>query len=321
MLRTVYAKLATVLLVLFFLLSTLYVLLTLFTTRMYLQEVNQKLNRTLAQNLVSQTTLLHKGQVNEAALKEIFHMLMVINPSIEVYLLDTKGSILTFSLPPENVKRQAVSLEPLKRFLSGTEPFPILGDDPGDPEGQKAFSVSPIPTTGELEGYLYVVLGGGKYESILQMVQGSYIIRLSFWTTVAGLIFSFFAGLLLFYLLTRRVRLLASMMDAFAENNFSEQGNSWKRFEVQKSGSGFGDEIDRLGNTFNKMSERMWEQVSALTKSDELRRELVANVSHDIHTPLTSLQGHLESLLLREGKLHHRSAGIVLKLPSNIVNA
>ena len=134
------------------------------------------------------------------------------------------------------------------------------------------------------------------------MVQGSYILRLSFWTTGAALICSIFAGLLLFYLLTKRVRLLASTMDAFAENNFSEHVDSWNRFDLQKSGSEFSDEIDRLGNTFNKMAERIVEQVRALTKADELRRELVANVSHDIHTPLTSLQGHLESLLLREGK-------------------
>ena len=54
MFRTLYWKLATVMLGLFALIGVLYVLLTLYTTRLYFQEVNQKLNRTLAENLAAE---------------------------------------------------------------------------------------------------------------------------------------------------------------------------------------------------------------------------------------------------------------------------
>jgi len=94
MFKTLYARLAAVLLGLFCLIGVFYVLLTLFTTQMHLQEVNQKLNRILAQHLVSEKVLLRNGRVNDAALRDIFHMLMVVNPVIEVYLLDTSGAIL-----------------------------------------------------------------------------------------------------------------------------------------------------------------------------------------------------------------------------------
>ena len=36
---------------------------------------------------------------------------------------------------------------------------------------------------------------------------------------------------------------------------------------------------------------------------DALRRELVANVSHDLRTPLASIQGYLETVLIKESEL------------------
>lgn len=298
MLKTLYGKLAAVLLGLLCLIGVLYILLTLFTTRMYFQEVCQKLNRTLAEHLVSEKILIQEGQVNEEALKELFHMLMVINPSIEIYLLDRKGSILAFSAPPGKVKRQEVSLEPLNRFLSGAVNFPILGDDPRDLNRKKVFSAAPISVDNQVEGYLYVILGGEEYDSVVQMLQGSYILRLSSWVAAGSLLFALLTGLLVFNLLTRRLRRLTTVMEAFQRGDFSEHISSSHRYNAYP-----GDEIDRLGATFNRMADRIIQQVKKLKQTDTLRRELVANVSHDLRTPLASLQGYLETLLLKEGKL------------------
>lgn len=95
MLRTLYGKFAAVLLILFCSIGVLYIFLTLFTTRMYLQEVNQKLNRAIAKNLVADRLLSIQGEVNPYALKELFHVLMVVNPNIEILSARLKGTILT----------------------------------------------------------------------------------------------------------------------------------------------------------------------------------------------------------------------------------
>ncbi|MEW6324384.1 MAG: ATP-binding protein [Nitrospirota bacterium] len=299
MVKTLYAKLAAVFLGIFCLMGILYVLVTLFTTRMYLQEVNQKLNRGLAKNLVSETNLLEKGRVNDAALKEIFHMLMVINPNIEIYLLDAEGRILAYSAPPGTVKRERVALAPLRRFAAETGVFPILGDDPRDLQRQKVFSVCPIPKEGgPIEGYLYVILGGEAFDSAAQMLQGSYILRLSAWAVAGGLLFALLAGLLLFHRLTRRLARLDSAMERFMRRDFSGS----LEFEPS-SNARLADEIDRLGATFTRMADRILDQLNHLKQTDRLRRELVANVSHDLRTPLASLQGYLETLLLKEGTL------------------
>ncbi|NIQ95738.1 MAG: sensor histidine kinase, partial [Desulfuromonadales bacterium] len=122
------------------LISLIYVVLTVTTTRLYLQEVNQKLNQMLAANIVAETPLLQGGKVNHAAFEGLFHSLMVINPSIELYVIDAEGVILSYNAPLDRVKRDRVSLAPIRAFIAGTEEFPIRGDDPRRPQGRKVFS-------------------------------------------------------------------------------------------------------------------------------------------------------------------------------------
>ncbi|HEX9135471.1 MAG TPA: HAMP domain-containing sensor histidine kinase [Nitrospirota bacterium] len=298
MFKNLYARLAAVLLGLFLAIGVLYALLTIYTTRLYFQEVNQKLNRILAQHLVSEKVLLQDGRVNEEALKNIFHMLMVVNPSIEVYLLGPDGKILAFSAPPGKVKRQSVSLEPIKRLLSNSSPLPVLGDDPRDPAGRKVFSVSPIMLAGRAEGYLYIILGGEAFETEAQMLQGSYILRLSMWAAIGGLLFALLTALLLFDRLTRPLRQLTAAMETFRQRGFSEPPEFLSRVQASS-----GNEIGRLGMIFKQMADRIAFQIKELKAADAHRREFLANVTHDLRTPLTSLQGYIETLIMKEGTL------------------
>jgi two-component system OmpR family sensor kinase len=298
MVKNLYAKLAAVLLGLFLLIGVLYILLTLYTTRLYFQEVNQKLNRILAQHLVSEKILMKGGRADEEALKNIFHMLMVVNPAIEVYLLDPKGNILAFSAPPGKVKRQSVSLEPVKRLLGGTSSLPILGDDPRDLTQKKIFSAAPITLNSRTEGYLYIILGGEEFETEAQMLQGSYILGLSMWAAAGGLLFALLAALLLFNRMTRPLRQLTAVMEAFRQSDFSEPPDFSHRFHVHSE-----NEIDRISTIFMQMADRIVLQIRELKEADTHRREFIANITHDLRTPLTSLQGYLETLLLKEGAL------------------
>jgi signal transduction histidine kinase len=64
-----------------------------------------------------------------------------------------------------------------------------------------------------------------------------------------------------------------------------------------------GDEIERLGSIFAQMAERITQLIKELRQTDILRREFIANITHDLRTPLTSLRGYLETLLLKEGEV------------------
>ncbi len=298
MFKNLYTRLAAVLLGLFLAIGVLYTLLTIYTTGLYFQEVNQKLNRVLAQQLVSEKVLLKNGRVNEGALQNVFHMLMVVNPGIEVYLLDPGGTILAYSAPPGKVKRKSVSVEPIRRLLDRESALPILGDDPRDPASKKVFSAAPIMLDGRAQGYLYIILGGEEFEAEARMLQGSYILKLSTWAVLGGLLFALLAALLLFNRMTRPLRQLTAAMESFRQSGFSEPPGF-----LDQAPAISGNEIDRLTAIFRQMADRIALQIRELKDSDTHRREFLANVAHDLRTPLTSLQGYIETLLMKEGTL------------------
>jgi len=293
MVRTLYARLALVLLALFLAMAGLYLALTVLSTRLYSEEVTQRLNRTLASNLAHEKPVMRDGRIDRAMLHQVFDTMMTVNPNIEIYLLDPTGTILSFSAPPGRVRRRAVALTPIRRFLEGDR-LPIRGDDPRDDRGEKVFSAAGLPGG----GYLYVILGSEEYDSVVNHLRGSYILQLSAAIGVGGLVFGLVAALLLFSAMTRRLRTLAAAMSAFKRSDFSSA-----QAESVAALTGPRDEIDQLALTFMEMSERMVVQVNKLKEVDLLRRELVANVSHDLRTPLASLQGYLDTLLLKEGAL------------------
>ena len=84
MFNTLYSKLSAVLFGLVFVIGLLFFQLVSYSTEMYQHEATQKLNITLADHIVEDLTLLNNGEVNRGALKELFHMMMVINPNIEI---------------------------------------------------------------------------------------------------------------------------------------------------------------------------------------------------------------------------------------------
>lgn len=64
------------------------------------------------------------------------------------------------------------------------------------------------------------------------------------------------------------------------------------------------DEIGALARTFNVMAEELAHRTTALETSDRLRRQLIADVSHELMTPLTAVLGHLETLTMEEVRLN-----------------
>ncbi len=305
MLRTLYARLSLSLAALLLSVGVLYTLLSLSSAQYYLQETDQKLHLDLAKNLVADRNLVESGRINEEALKATFMEYMVINPSIEIYLLDLQGNILSYSADPGKVKRRSVSLAPIQAFLRG-EALPLLGDDPRSHDRQKIFSVTPVPSAENPEGYLYVVLLGERYDNAEQLIKESIIWKQTGWALTGSLLVGLIAGLWLFRRLTQRLNRLSMDMDQFRQSDFSHLN----AITMPRKNR---DEIDRLGRTFQQMAQRIVTQLDELKQQDSLRRELVANVSHDLRTPVAILHGYLETLELKGDQLDKQERDHYLK--------
>jgi len=296
--RTLYAKLALVMLALVTVLGISYGTFTLYTSKLFMQELNQRFNRDLARQLLVDQEILDGKMIDQSMISNIFKRYMHINPAIEIYLLDAAGKILAFEAPEMRIKRHHVDLAPLKRMLSGDMSYPIVGDDPRHEDRQKVFSVATYPWEGEAQQYLYVVLAGEDYATAQELLSDSYFLQLSMLAVGGTLLFGLLTTLFIFNLLTHRLTRLSQVMAAFRKSDFREEHPYTLEGEVIN-----GDELDRLGATYDEMSQRIIEQMESLEKKDSLRRNLIANVSHDLRTPLAALRGYLETLQIKTDTL------------------
>lgn len=294
--NTLYARLSLGLTLLLVVIGMLYAAINAFNLQRYTAAVNQQLHHHLARELVADRNLVAAGRLDQNALAETFHQYMVINPSIEIYLLDLEGRILSYSADPGVVKRLQVDLGPIRQFLTMDSPSPLMGDDPRSHGMKKAFSVTPVPNAEQPEGYLYVILRGEQFERVETLIQSHTFLRQSGWALLISLGCGLLFGLLLFRLLTRRLQQLSTSMAQF------QPSTSGRTIEVNQTHDQ-DDEIDRLSHTFKQMSQRIAQQIEQLQQQDTQRRQLIAQISHDLRTPLASIQGYLETLILQDGEL------------------
>lgn len=290
--HSLFWKISIVFLVILFLLSGVYIYITLFSAEMYFQETNQKLNRTVAAQIARDVPPIIDGKIDDKILDDILHNVMVLNPSMEVYLLDPEGSILAYTAPPERIKRKDVSVEPIRKFIAEEGKNFVMGDDPRGEDAEKVFSAAPVFTNGRLQGYVYIILGGEDYEHIAQLLFRSYILKLGVRALLISLIAASLLGLLALAFITKKFRTTVQAVDSF------KRGKLDSRIPVNGN-----DEIDEVATAFNEMADTIESNIEEIKQSDALRRELIANVSHDLRTPLTSIQGYVETILMKNESL------------------
>ena len=279
--------------------SAAYLVMTLMLNRVQLEAVDQSLNQATAGNIMDYIGSDIGADFEQAAdFSRAVESLMLVNPRIEVYLLDNDGRILSYSAPEGRVVRDSVELAPIQAFIAGDANYPLRGEDPRSQTESKIFSAAAITKGGEVAGYIYAVLESEAYASTLEVFQRDYVLRLAVWLAIGSGIVTLAVGLLAFNLVTRRLRRLNNAILAFEASDLKApaEGLGW----AKASG---GDEIDQAARTFQAMSERLIAQLEMLKEEEDTRRELVANISHDLRTPLATLQGTIETLWLRRDKL------------------
>ena len=175
---------------------------------------------------------------------------------------------------------------------SGDQNMPILGDDPRHLGKQKTFAATPVQIGNSTPGYIYVILMGEQYDSAADMLRESFIIRNTSMGILAAFITTGLIGLILFALLTKRFHQMTSKVKEF------ERGKYDVRISSKSS-----DEVGQLSQAFDHMADTITANMEELKKTDNLRRELVANVSHDLRSPLASIQGYLETIMMKENSL------------------
>lgn len=319
---SLFARLSLALLILTAAVGGGFFLIEQWSTGQYYEELTQRLNAPIAMYVTDQAALIKDGEVNKTEMARLAEQAMVINPTAEVYLLDKAGRILGHALPPDTVQLSTVDMDPVHALINASRAMPIRGSDPRNPTHTKVFSAHPVVNNGQLEGYLYVILGGRKYEELASSLRSSYVGTVSVSAIVALVAAAFITGLLVFSLLTRRLTRLTAAVQTFSDSNFAPEASDairqlqlnkdqFKSGDRNKDGdkgrdkkeSNSRDEILQLSRAVQGMANKIAELFDGLKETDRLRRELISNVSHDLRTPLASMLGYVDTLLLKNDQL------------------
>jgi signal transduction histidine kinase len=275
-----------------------YIGITGYFANLHNQETTQRLNADVANHVIAEkfqnaSPFLEDGTVNKPLFGDLMHDMMAVNRGIEVYLLNDDGEILYSVVLDSNDKdaTKSVSLKPIKSFIAEKGENFILGDDPRSPGEQKIFSAAPYSVDGR-NGFIYIVLAGKKFQEVSSTLMGQYFTKIGLGATLLTTIFAAVIGLLAIWFLTKNLRVITSTVRRFNE------GDLTARIENPDS-----SDISIFANSFNEMADTITGNIDKMQSVDLLRRELIANVSHDLRTPLAILKGYIETLQMKRDTL------------------
>lgn len=255
------------------------------------QELQQRLSHGLARHIVGhwpEVTSIDGS--DRSARQELLRMLMVVNPAIQVYLLDADGRVAAYIGEPGMVSTPQVDLVPVRAFLAGAA-LPLAGTDPMGSAELRLFSAAmfpPRPGDTRPPGYLYVVLDSPARVALAAHVRTPW--QSAAWAAAIGLATALAIGVLVLRRLTLPLNRLARRMRGF--DIAADAGHA----SPVIAASAARDEIDAIGCAFDALAERVTLQVRAREAQAAAHCEVMANVAHDLRTPLTALHGHLEAL-------------------------
>ena len=282
-------KISSVFTVLLIALGLTFVLIASKFSKLYYTKAHQQLYSDIAQHLANFTKPIKNGRPDTAVTHDIIHSTMVANPSVEVYLLDTAGNITDFVVPDTTVLVRRVNMSIIKQWLKAKEDDKPLGDNPKQPGEPGIFSVAPVHENGAVAGYVYAVLASEKQKEILNHLNTQFYPKLSSYIFFAALFVALIVGLITFFLITDSICRIAAVVKRFKEGDYSAR--------IDGYGSG---NLGVLASSYNEMADVIVMNIDKITATDKFRQELIANVSHDLRTPLSIMQGYVETLMIKK---------------------
>ncbi|MEK4244499.1 HAMP domain-containing sensor histidine kinase [Psychrobacillus sp. FSL K6-2684] len=171
----------------------------------------------------------------------------------------------------------------------------------GDP-----FTVIAFVGQGEMNGFVVLEMPRSEFDPPLKNIYDEY--GLIF---VSGVIFIIFLFLLVSFLFFRSIRKRLLQLQEAME--IRDVDGLPIEITVKKK-----DEIGQLEKTFNQMVFELRESKQSEQKEEQLRREIIANLSHDLRTPLTKVRAQTYSIAKED--LSEEGQKAIKSLEASVVN-
>lgn len=222
----------------------------------------------------------------------------------DVFITDTEGNPITFASPRQSYLQD----------ISGKGTAQVKVSSSIMNKVKKTGSYYEVGTLGGMFRYRYLTVGGpiteydgkttigavfvaSRADALTSFIDS--LVRTFLIAIIITLMFAFVAVYLLTMRMVKPLKEMSSAAKSFAKGDFST------RVPVRDN-----DEVGQLAVSFNNMA-------ASLTTLEDMRRSFVANVSHELKTPMTSISGFIDGIL--DGTIPQDKYEYYLKIVSDEV--
>jgi len=202
-----------------------------------------------------------------------------------VQVIDREYRVV-YSSGLDTIGKDKLSAQEFTRFLIESKSKPYNYDILYQPEGEFWLIVT-FPTSIRLD----ISLVHNKAASAGDLARAGWVIvftLLSYFLIIA--LFAFIYSRITAASITVPLRKLCDGTRLLREGDYSA------RVDLRLK-----NEFAELQNTFNDMAARIEQEISLRKKSEEDRRRLILDISHDLKNPMSSIQGYAELLMKKSG--------------------
>lgn len=252
-----------------------FIVVATFTSSMTLEHMK----RERADSLYKEATLISNSYAadlynNEITLESVWRQIDAIGTFIDasIWIVNPSGLIVLDSSSPLDIEH-TITIPDFSPTITGNS-FYTVGDFFGMFDHDMISAFAPITAQYKVKGYVVI------HASVSDLEEScNSLLNISYLTLVLLFLLSLIILLFFTEFVYMPLRKITHATEQYAIGNFRYQ------FQVDSD-----DEIGYLAASLAYMA-------SEVAKSEDNQKRLVANISHDFRSPLTSMRGYLEAML------------------------
>lgn len=293
------ARLTALVILFCILIAAIFTLAVHYAHGAYYDELRQRQGLVFAHSVVAMyPDLIKLESIDRDEVESRFKLMLRFESSSAIYLIDNQGRVRAGYTKQGFIgKKGMVSLKPIEALMQAPMGKAIFGDDPDFPGEKCLFAAAPLSDTQNMSGYLYMLIRPQEAEP-LRILASSYANRTALLVALSASVLSAIFVLAAMGLITRPLSRLTEAADKVREEKIEDELDP-TAFPYHDRN----DEIGHLSRAFRDMVQRLHQQIQRVRRMDATRRDWVASISHDLRTPLTSLTGHLETVIMHGNRM------------------